>query len=119
MEVVPGWFCVVSLCQTSNLPPLQPLSVLQESSLVESFISERFVRCWGVGPAVLRTSWWTSCFVGCRLWKSYSWLMGGSVRNGISQKDLIRSCHSFIGGQGKIPMIEIPERQAFPGCNQV
>lgn len=35
--------------------------------------------------------------------------MGGSVRNGISLKDLIRSCHSFKGGQGKIPMIEIPE----------
>lgn len=45
--------------------------------------------------------------------------MGGSVRNGISLKDLIRSCHSFKGGQGKIPMIEIPERQAFPGSNQL
>lgn len=64
MEMVPEWFGVVGLRQTFSLPPLQPLSVLQESSLVESFISERCVRCMGVDPAVLRTSWWDLLLCG-------------------------------------------------------
>lgn len=116
---VPGMVYVVELvpskCQLFSLPPLQPSCFRKEDwlswectpialgfkkaeagrSLNRIFINERCLSkvSWALVSCIPQNQkGWTSCYVGCRLWKRDSWLMENFVSTEISLKDLIRTC---------------------------